>query len=153
MDSYSTYYSVQGFFAQCFPWASFMFLKCMSIAYQTTVWYSIGTTIYPVPVDGHLFPGFGCYFCLKGAMNIYEKAMAPHSSTLAWRIPEMGEPGRLPSMGLHRIGHDWSDLAAAAAWTSMLLSLSEYMSLFLLCIYLAVKLLGLGVNSYLFSFS
>ena len=41
--------------------------------------------------------------------------MAPHSSTLAWKIPWTEEPGRLPSMGLHRVGHDWSDLAAAAA--------------------------------------
>ena len=41
-------------------------------------------------------------------------AMAPHSSTLAWRIPGMGEPGGLPSVGSHRVGHDWSDLAAAA---------------------------------------
>ena len=38
-----------------------------------------------------------------------------HSSVLAWRIPGTGEPGGLPSMGLHRVGHDWSDLAAAAA--------------------------------------
>ena len=43
-----------------------------------------------------------------------EKEMAPHSSVLAWRIPGMGEPGGLPSMGSHRVGHDWSDLAAAA---------------------------------------
>ena len=35
-----------------------------------------------------------------------EKAMAPHSSILAWRIPGMGEPGGLPSMGSHRVGHD-----------------------------------------------
>ena len=41
--------------------------------------------------------------------------MATHSSVLAWRIPGMGEPGGLPSMGLHRVGDDWSDLAAAAA--------------------------------------
>ena len=41
--------------------------------------------------------------------------MATHSSILAWRIPGMGEPGGLPSMGSHRVGHDWSDLAAAAA--------------------------------------
>ena len=40
--------------------------------------------------------------------------MATHSSVLAWRIPGMGEPGGLLSMGLHRVGHDWSDLAAAA---------------------------------------
>ena len=35
-----------------------------------------------------------------------EKAMAPHSSVLAWRIPGMGEPDGLPSMGSHRVGHD-----------------------------------------------
>ena len=35
-----------------------------------------------------------------------EKEMATRSSVLAWRIPEMGEPGGLPSMGLHRVGHD-----------------------------------------------
>ena len=39
-----------------------------------------------------------------------EKEMATHSSVLAWRIPETGEPGGLPSMGSHRIGHDWSGL-------------------------------------------
>ena len=44
-----------------------------------------------------------------------EKEMAIHSSVLAWRIPGTGEPGGLPSMGLHRVGHDWSELAAAAA--------------------------------------
>ena len=47
-----------------------------------------------------------------------EKEMATHSSILAWRIPGTGEPGGLPSMGSHRVGHDWSDLAAAAAVTS-----------------------------------
>ena len=41
-----------------------------------------------------------------------EKEMATHSSVLAWRIPGMGEPGGLASMGSHRVGHDWSDLAA-----------------------------------------
>ena len=44
-----------------------------------------------------------------------EKEMSTHSSVLAWRIPGTGEPGGLPSMGLHRVGHNWSDLAAAAA--------------------------------------
>ena len=43
-----------------------------------------------------------------------EKEMATHSSVLAWRIPGMGEPGRLPSVGSHRVGYEWSDLAAAA---------------------------------------
>ena len=44
-----------------------------------------------------------------------EKEMATHSSVLAWRIPGTREPSGLLSMGLHRVGHDWSDLAAAAA--------------------------------------
>ena len=40
---------------------------------------------------------------LDGSM---EKEMATHPSVLAWRIPGMGEPGVLPSMGSHRVGHD-----------------------------------------------
>ena len=44
-----------------------------------------------------------------------EKEMATHSSVLAWRIPGTEESGGLPSMGSHRVGHDWRDLAAAAA--------------------------------------
>ena len=46
--------------------------------------------------------------------------MATHSSVLAWRIPGTGEPGGLPSMGLRRVGHDRSDLAAAAALKRLL---------------------------------
>ena len=45
----------------------------------------------------------------------WEKAMATHSSVLDWRIPGTGEPDGLPSMGLHRVRHDWRNLAAAAA--------------------------------------
>ena len=44
-----------------------------------------------------------------------EKEMATHSSVLAWRIPGTEEPCGVPSMGSHRVGHNWSDLAAAAA--------------------------------------
>ena len=47
--------------------------------------------------------------------HVLEKEMAAHSSVLAWRIPQTGEPGGLLSVGSHRVGHDWSDLAAAAA--------------------------------------
>ena len=47
-----------------------------------------------------------------------EKEMATHSSTLAWRIPETEESVGLPSMGLHRVRQDWSDLAVAAAGVS-----------------------------------
>ena len=59
-------------------------------------------------------------FTFPFLFHALEKEMATHSSVLAWRIPGTGEPGGLPSVGLHRVGHDWSDLAAAAAaerWT------------------------------------
>ena len=45
-----------------------------------------------------------------------EKEMATHSNVLAWRIPGMTEPGGLPSMRSHRVGHDWSNLAAAVVY-------------------------------------
>ena len=47
-----------------------------------------------------------------------EKEMITHSSVLAWRIPRMGEPGGLASMGSHRVRHNWNHLAAAAAAAS-----------------------------------
>ena len=46
--------------------------------------------------------------------HLLEKEMATHSSVLAWKKSRTGEPGGLPSMGSHRVGHDGSDLAAAA---------------------------------------
>ena len=52
------------------------------------------------------------------SFHALEKTMATDSSVLSWRIPGTAEPGGRPSMGSHRVGHDWSDLAAAAAWTS-----------------------------------
>ena len=48
-------------------------------------------------------------------LHALEKEMATHSNVLAWRIPGTGEPGGLPSMESHRVGHDWSDLAVAKA--------------------------------------
>ena len=51
--------------------------------------------------------------------------MATHFSILAWRIPGTGEPGGLPSVGLHRVGHNCSDLAAAAAEVLQLCSFSN----------------------------
>ena len=51
--------------------------------------------------------------------------MATHPSILAWRIPGTEEPDGLPSMGSHRVGHDWGDLAAAAAaWGTLALCLN-----------------------------
>ena len=50
-------------------------------------------------------------FTFNFHFHTLEKEMAAHSSVLAWRIPGTGKPGRLPSMGSHRVRHDWSDLA------------------------------------------
>ena len=51
-------------------------------------------------------------FAFTFHFHALEEEMATHSSVLAWRIPGTGEPGGLPSMGLHRVGHGCSDLAA-----------------------------------------
>ena len=53
-------------------------------------------------------------FTITFHFHALEKEMATHSSVIAWRIPGTGEPGGLLSMGSHRVGHDWSDLVAAA---------------------------------------
>ena len=58
---------------------------------------------------------------------LMEKEMATHASVLAWRIPGTGEPGGLPSIKSHRVGHDWSDLAAAAA-VRILLKQAQHVS-------------------------
>ena len=50
----------------------------------------------------------------KNTELLWCTGMATHSSDLAERIPGTAEPGGLPSMGSHRVGHNWSDLAAAA---------------------------------------
>ena len=56
-----------------------------------------------------------CSFSRGGNSASLEKEMATQSRILAWRIPGTGELGGLPSLGSHRVGHDCSDLAAAAA--------------------------------------
>ena len=66
-----------------------------------------------------VFPEFLWHF-LMISHNVAIYTLLTHSSVLAWRIPGTGEPGGLPSLGSHRVGHDWSDLAAAAAHSLML---------------------------------
>ena len=64
-------------------------------------------------------------FSFTFLLHALEKEMATHSSILAWRIPGTAEPAGLPSMGSHRVRHDWSDLAAAAAATTVLFRKTE----------------------------
>ena len=68
-----------------------------------------------------------------------EKEMATHSSVLAWRIPGTAEPGGLPSMGSHRVRHDWSDLAAATYFCNYAPNLLCAFK-FCLCIFLASEI-------------
>ena len=63
---------------------------------------------------GHDWVNWTNWAELKTKWNSMQ-SMTTHFSTLAWKIPRMGKPGGLPSVGSHRVGHDWRDLAAAAA--------------------------------------
>ena len=81
-----------------------------------------------------------------------EKEMATHSRVLAWRILGTAEPGGLPSMGSHRVRHDWSSLAAAAAvyicqcyFLGLSFSLCVYKSILYVCISISFLHIGLSV--------
>ena len=68
-----------------------------------------------LPEFKSLFVYLPCDFTFTFHFHALEKEMATHSSILAWRIPGTEEPSGLPSMGWHRVGHHWCNLAAAAA--------------------------------------
>ena len=77
---------------------------------------------FPSPLETEIGTGwaremrsFECYKISRVSLA-FEKAMAPHSSPLAWRIPWMEKPGGLQSTGSLGVGHDWSDLAACASF-------------------------------------
>ena len=75
-----------------------------------------------------LFSDLGqCWFWQY--LYFLERAMATHSRVLAWRIPGTVEPGGLRSMRSHRVGHNWSNLAVAAAYVSMFLWRDEHLEL------------------------
>ena len=84
-----------------------LFLHSSAVAYQAP--NNLGSSPFRV-ISFCLFTLF-----MGFSRQESEKAMATHSSTLAWKIPWTEEPGRLQPMGLWRVGHDWSDLATAAA--------------------------------------
>ena len=74
---------------------------------QTGAWWA---AIYGVAQSRTQLSNFPFTF----HFHALEEEMATHSSVLSWRMPGTWEPGGLPSMGSHRVGHNWSDLAAAA---------------------------------------
>ena len=82
-----------------------------------------------------------------------EKEMATHSSVLAWRIPGTAEPGGLPSMGLHGVGRDWSDLAAAALASKVCICfLVSQVSVFRSCFLVLANQEGIKCYDIWFSF-
>ena len=92
-------------------------------------------------------------FTLTFLFHALEKEMATHSSILAWRTPGTGQPGGLLPTGSHRVGHDWSDLAAAAASKGYLGI--RYLSIILgncIWMYNYLKIKNLIKNKIIFSF-
>ena len=88
--------SVHGIFqARILEWVAISFSSGSS-------WPRDQTWVSCVPCNGRQI------LCQLLHLGISEKAMAPHCSTLAWKIPWTEEPGRLQSMGSQRVGHDWA---------------------------------------------
>ena len=71
--------------------------SCLENPMDRGAWWA---AVHGVEKSQTLLSDFSFYF------HALEKEMATHSSVLAWRIPGMGEPGGLPSMGSHKVGHD-----------------------------------------------
>ena len=86
-------------------------------------------------------------------LHALEKEMATHSTVLAWRIPGMGEPGALLSMGSHRVGHDWSDLAAAVAASFITMPNNKIVFLVTSCLDSSFHKLYIGISGYCSSLS
>ena len=79
--------------------------SCLGNPMDRGAWWA---TVHGVAKSQTQLSGFTFTF----HFHALEKEMATHSSVLAWRIPGTGEPGGLPSLGSHRVKHDWSDLTA-----------------------------------------
>ena len=100
--------------------SKYCFLTCIQISQEQgkVVWYFHLLKNFPQFVVIHRVKGFGILLPKNVFLLLFsvvplqsEKAMAPHSSTLAQKIPWTEEPGGLLSIGSHRVRHDWSDLA------------------------------------------
>ena len=78
---------------------------------------------------------------VSGREDALEEGMATHSSIPAWRTPRTGEPGRLQSTGLQRVGHDRSDLAHVHTWLIISFNITQHSNLIFLYIRLHSKLL------------
>ena len=90
--TYFTYFNALEVYLCCYEWQDFLIFFDQIIFYYVCMWC--------ISISQILF--------IQLSMDRLEKAMVPHSSTLAWKIPWMEEPGRLQSMGLRRLGRDWA---------------------------------------------
>ena len=79
---------------------------CLPLFPQTLFFHSAFSSTFGTSVT----PMVDILVLSQGSVELLEKAMAPNSNTLAWKIPWMEEPGRLQSMGSRRVGHDWVTL-------------------------------------------
>ena len=82
-----------------------------TLAWKIPCWRNLVGAVHEVTKSRTWLSNFTFTF----HFHALEKEMTTHSSVLAWRIPGTGESGGLPSMGSHRVRHDWNDLAAVAA--------------------------------------
>ena len=99
------------------PWKDLFFCFCFLILFFFLAWAILlpGKSHGWRSLVGSLRVGHNWVTSLSFFIfMLWRRKWPTHSSVLAWTIPGMGEPGGLLSMGLHRVGHDWSDLAAAA---------------------------------------
>ena len=90
----------------------FLSLQSISFCLNELTWILvICKELWPITYQVNFRPALvRLHFHLS--LSCIGEGMATHSSVLAWRIPGTGEPAGLPSMGLHRVGHNWIDLAA-----------------------------------------
>ena len=94
-------------FLTSLPWkVKVIVMKINCIYLALSHFFSINPKVLYRDNSGH--ESWPCSIYLAVNYRTVEKAMAPHSSTLAWKIPWIEEPGRLQSMGLLRVGHDWA---------------------------------------------
>ena len=122
--SWPNYFTLPGAISNCpllFPWRrqwQALQYSCLENPMDGGAWWA---TVHGVATSRSRLSDFTFTF----HFHAMEKEMATHSSVLAWRIPGMAEPGGLLSMGSHRVRHNWSDLAAAAALPSTILDIFQ----------------------------
>ena len=99
-------------YTKCTKWNFPLFIYQLIISFGIWMVFTSNVNINPLWTFLSMFFGehilLGIYQGVELLGHLVEKAMAPHSSNLAWKIPWMEEPGRQQSVGSLRVGHDWA---------------------------------------------